>query len=416
MGEYMGARKAAGSGPGERQADAWAPGEVPAPGRNIGRYRLCFELGTGGMGTVFLAATDAPGRERRFVALKCLRPENACQPEFAAMFLDEATIAARVQHPHVCSVVDVGETDGVVYLVMEYLSGESLSAVRSRLFDQLTAWSPVVHAALVARIIADASEGLHAAHELRDAHGELAEVVHRDVAPDNIIVTYGGCVKLLDFGIAKRRGRTHETTPGMIKGKYSYIAPEVLDGQPADRRSDVWGLGVVMWELLAGERLFDAPSDVEAIRAVGRRPIVAPSRLRAGLPPGLDRIVLKALDRDPARRHATARDLARDLNRFLANRRCAFGLAELEEAMQRLFPNGREAKQQLLETAAEVDAQNAAIIPLDSCDLEIVDATQSIRPDLPRVRTTPAPPHQPAAAARLSVSWDQVAVGISRGR
>jgi serine/threonine-protein kinase len=373
---------------------------VPAPGTSIGRYRLCFELGSGGMGTVFLAATDAVGGERRFVALKCLRPENALEPEFASMFLDEVTIAARVQHPHVCSVVDVGESDGVVYLVMEYLSGESLSAVRSRLFDDLTAWTPAVHAALVARIIADASEGLHAAHELRDARGELADVVHRDVAPDNIIVTYGGGVKLLDFGIAKHRGRHHETRPGMVKGKYSYLAPEVLDGQPADRRSDVWGLGVVMWELLTGERLFDAPSDVEAIRAVGRRPIAAPSRLRPGLPPGLDRIVLKALDREPARRYGTARELARELNRFLANRRCVFGLAELEEAMQQLFPHGREAKQQLLEAAAEVDAQNGAVIPLDSCDLEIVDSAQPIRPRLVSVETTDVGHRVPAWRAR----------------
>jgi serine/threonine protein kinase len=393
MGEQIAARKAIGSGPAARVAEAIPTEVVPAPGTSIGRYRLCFELGSGGMGTVFLAATDAPGGERRFVALKCLRLENARHPEFASMFLDEVTIAARVQHPQVCSVIDVGESDGVVYLVMEYLSGESVSAVRSRLFDQLTAWTPAAQAALVARIIADASEGLHAAHELRDARGEPAEVVHRDVAPDNIMI---------DFGIAKRRGRHHETRPGIIKGKYSYLAPEVLDGQPANRRSDVWGLGVVMWELLIGERLFDAPSDVEAIRAVGRRPIVAPSRLRAGLPAGLDRIVLKALDRDPARRHATARELAGELNRFLANRRCVFGLAEMEEAMQRMFPHGREAKQQLLEAAAEVDAQNTAIIPLDSCDLEMVEPVQSIRPDLVRIERSSGP--RPAAVRVLAAS------------
>ena len=175
----------------------------------------------------------------------------------------------------------------------------------------------------------------------------------------------------------------------MVKGKYSYLAPEVLDGQPADRRSDVWGLGVVMWELLVGERLFDAPSDVEAIRAVGRRPITAPSRLRPGLPPGLDRIVLKALERDPARRYATARELARELNRFLANRRCVFGLAELEEAMQQLFPHGREAKRQLVEAAAEVDAQDAAVIPLESCDIEVLEPALPIRPEPLSVEETP---------------------------
>lgn len=388
MGEQNVACQGLGSGRGD-VGPAAPTGVVPAPGRTISRYRLCFEIGSGGMGTVFLAATDALGGERRFVALKCLRPETASQPDFAAMFLDEVTTAARVQHPHVCSVIDVGESDGVAFLVMEYMSGESLSAIRNRLFDQLSAWTPAAHAALVARIIADAGEGLHAAHELRDPRGEPAGVVHRDVAPDNIMVTYGGCVKLFDFGISKSRSRRHETGIGMVKGKFSYLAPEVLDGQPADRRSDVWGLGVVAWELLTGQRLFDAASDVEAIRAVGRREIAAPSRLRAGLPPALDKIVLKALDRDPARRHTTARELARELNRFLANRRCVFGLAELEEAMQQLFPHGREAKRQLAEAAAEVDAQNEAIIPLESCDLEILEAARVIRPEHLRVEGTP---------------------------
>ncbi len=376
MHEQKRTRMARGSGP----VNVGVPArQVPAPGATIGRYRLCFELASGGMGTVFLATTEGLGGEQRFVALKCLRPEHACQADFVSMFLDEAAIAGRVQHPHVCSVIDVGESQGVVYLVMEYLRGESLSAIRNRLVEQLPTWAPTTHAALVARIIADAGEGLHAAHELRDARGELQEVVHRDVAPENIMVTHGGCVKLLDFGISKCRERHHQTQTGIIKGKYSYLAPEVLDGQPADRRSDVWGLGVVLWELLTGQRLFDAPTDVEAIRAVGRREIVAPSRLRAGLPPALDKIVCKALEREPARRHATARELARELNQFLANRRGVFGLAEREEAMQRLFPHGRESKQQLVEAASELTAQEA-IIQLDTCDLESVEPVTLARP------------------------------------
>jgi len=325
------------------------------PGDRLGPYRLCFELGSGGMATVFLAAIDGRAGVHRFVALKCLKPELACQPEFAAMFRDEARVASQIHHPNVCSVLDVDEQDGVSYMAMEHVAGETLSSVRRRLSEELAGWGATEHAAFVARIVADASEGLHAAHELVGRQGEACGVVHRDVAPDNLMLTYDGCVKVLDFGVSLCPQNRQKTRSGMVKGKVSYLAPEVLEGVRPDRRSDVWALGVVAWELLTGQRLFDAATDIETLRAVSDMPIPPPSRLRRGVPPALDRIILKALERDPSARYATARELGQEMSRFLANRRIAFGLPELAGAMERLFPDGRAARRELLDTAEELD-------------------------------------------------------------
>lgn len=343
----------------------------------LGPYRLCYELGSGGMATVFLASVDGRAGIHRFVALKCLRPELAGRPDFAAMFFDEACIASQIHHPNVCSVLDFDASGGVSYIAMEHLRGETLSSVRMRLAGELDRWSPRAHAGMVARIIADACEGLHAAHELVDSRGEPSSVVHRDISPDNLLLTYDGCVKVLDFGVSMSRQNQQHTRNGVVKGKVSYLPPEVLQGQRPDRRSDVWGLGVVAWELVTGQRLFDGANDIETLRAISDRDIPAPSLVRAGLPVAIDRIVLTALQRDPARRYPTAREFGKRMSRFLAKHRIAFGLAELAESMERLFPNGRDAKRQLLEAVAPLD-EGSVVVPLDTCEI-MFEQTQAKR-------------------------------------
>ncbi|HLU66108.1 MAG TPA: serine/threonine-protein kinase [Kofleriaceae bacterium] len=363
----------------------------------IGRYRLGAEIGCGGMAVIFLASADGLPGVRRLVALKCLRPEWADQPEYAAMFLDEATIASQIRHPHVCGVLDAGEADGVRYMAMEYLAGESLSCVRARLADDDPELTPAIRAALVARVIADACEGLHAAHELVDRRGQACNVVHRDVSPDNLFLTCDGCVKVLDFGVSTSAHSRQRTRTGVLKGKLSYLPPEVLRGQRQDRRSDVWGLGVVAWELATGQRLFAAPSDVERLQAISGLKIPAPSKVRRGLPVALDRIIMRALERDPARRPATARELGRQMNRLLANRRVAFGMPELAEVAGRLFPEGRTARQKLVQSLEDVD-QESVVLTVDTCEILVEEPAE-------RRRSLRALGHRAARRLRQRRTW-----------
>lgn len=328
------------------------PPTVVASDKWLGSYRLCLALASGGMATVYLARPGGPGL-RRFVAVKKLAQHLAEDPVFTAMFMDEAQITSQINHPNVCSVYDCGVDNNVCYMVMEYLSGEPLSHVRRAL-----ARSRALRATsspYVARIIADACEGLHAAHELTDASGRPLSVVHRDISLDNLFVTYDGVVKVVDFGVASAANQTHRTRTGVVKGRFAYIAPEVLHGKKADRSADVWGLGVVCWELLTGRRLFQRATDAETLRAVLEHRVPQPSSVRHGIPPELDEIVLRALAREPTARYPTTRAMGQELTHFLAMHQLSVGLAEVADLMDRLFPGGRQRKQELLEIATRLD-------------------------------------------------------------
>jgi serine/threonine-protein kinase len=273
------------------------PPSVAATGR-IGPYRLEALLGRGGMACVYLARNERDGLP---VAVKIVHAHLADDPEVVPMFLDEMRVAARITHPNVCEVIDVGEENGVAYLVMELLSGHTLCELIVRAWGH-GGFPPWV----AARIASDAARGLHAAHELVDDEGRPMQVVHRDVSPHNLIVLRHGLTKIVDFGIARCRGRIAQTTVhGRVKGKTSYIAPDHLSG-PLDRRADVWSLGVVLWEALCGRRLFRAHNEFDTLRNVLEQPVPPPSEIRPELPEELERIVLWALERDRERRPATA--------------------------------------------------------------------------------------------------------------
>ncbi|MFO0678152.1 MAG: serine/threonine-protein kinase, partial [Polyangiaceae bacterium] len=315
------------------------PGDVPAQGKTCGRYRLRSEIAMGGMATLFLARQDGPGGFEKIVALKRIHESLLDDEQFIEMFLDEARIASRITHPNVCSVLDFGEADGNYFLAMEYLLGQPLSAIRRRLAaDPLLAarsFGPLL------RIVADAAEGLHAAHELTSEDGEPMNVVHRDIAPPNLFVTFDGNTKVLDFGIAKAAGRIHKTSTGVLKGHLPYMSPEQFTGAPIDRRSDVWALGVVLWELVTGQRLFDG-SDFQVLKNVTGGEIPTPSSRAAGISPAVDSLVMKALSRDPSGRHATAREFGRDVNRILARLPDPIGVAEVGEWLTSLFSLEKE--------------------------------------------------------------------------
>ena len=340
-----------------RPPDASTFSTVPEPTspKRIGRYELCFELASGGMASVYLArAEGAPGFQK-LVALKRIHPHLASEKDYVEMFLDEARIASRITHANVCSVFDFGEADGEYYIAMEYLVGEPLSRVHRRVVANADQRSSNLLPARMARVIASACEGLHAAHEQKDSKGELLRVVHRDVSAENLFVTYDGVVQVVDFGIAHARQRVHHTSAGQVKGTFPYMAPEQMTAAVVDRRVDVWALGAVLWELLTLRRLFLRDTDVNTMYAVLSGEIRPPSDYRKDVPPELDAIVLRALQRNPEERWQTAREMGKALRRFLAKQEELVGPAELADWMAELFPQGELRKQQLMDIARTTD-------------------------------------------------------------
>ena len=319
--------------------------------QRIGRYELCFELASGGMASVYLARIDGVSGFEKLVALKRIHRHLAKEEGYLEMFLDEARIASRITHPNVCSVFDFGEADGEHYIAMEYLVGEPLSRLMSRVAGtQGHRRSPLLPLR-TARIIADACEGLHAAHELKDANGDLLHVIHRDVSPRNLFATYDGAVQVVDFGIASANQRLHHTATGKVKGTFAYMAPEQLTGHSIDRRVDIWALGVTLWEMLAVKRLFKRDTTANTVHSVLYDEIRPPSEHRPQVPEELDRIVLKALQRDPKDRWRTAREMGTALRQFLGTQKELMGSAELSEWMGEVFPQGEARKSQLMEIA-----------------------------------------------------------------
>ncbi|MFO0755563.1 MAG: protein kinase [Byssovorax sp.] len=280
--------------------------------RRLDRYELIGELAQGGMATVYLARIAGAGGFQRFVAIKRLHPHLASEEEFIEMFLDEARLAAGIHHPHVVPILEVGESEAGYYLVMEYIEGDTLARIVAR---SLSHGRPVPRPILI-RITLDALAGLHAAHELTDAHGTLIELVHRDCSPQNILVGVDGCSRITDFGVARASSRLSNTRTDRLKGKLAYMSPEQARGKPdIDRRSDVFAMGVILWEVLAGRRLFKTESETATLQRVLNDPIPRLSSVLPDLHPAIDDVCARALERDAGRRYQNAAEMADALER-----------------------------------------------------------------------------------------------------
>jgi serine/threonine-protein kinase len=280
----------------------------PSPAR-LGRYQLLAPIASGGMASVHLARQTGQAGFSRTIAIKLLHRHLVEDPEFVAMFQDEARFAARIRHPNVVDVYDVEWVDGELIIVMEYVEGASLQS----LIRSARAQGRELARGCLLRVMHDALRGLHAAHELCDDAGEPLGLVHRDVSPQNILVGVDGVARVTDFGVAKARGRATSTRTGMVKGKLHYLAPEQLRGQPIDRRVDCFAAGVVLWECLTDRPLFRADHEAETMMQVLQKSIPPPSSYAPGLGIALDRVCLRALERDPARRFASAAAFAEAL-------------------------------------------------------------------------------------------------------
>jgi serine/threonine-protein kinase len=278
-------------------------------GQVIGRYVVYEEIAAGGMASVHLGRLKGAVGFSRTVAIKRLHAHLARDEEFTGMFLDEARLAARIRHPNVVAVLDVVHDAGELFLVMDYVQGEPLSRLMRAI--RPGAITPRIAVTVMSGVL----HGLHAAHEATTEHGEPLEIVHRDVSPQNVLVGTDGVARVFDFGVAKATHRTQATQDGSVKGKISYMAPEQLLSEVVDRRADVYAAAVMLWEALAGERLFDGENQGRTVRMILDEPVPPPSTIVVGLPKALDEAVMRGLDRDVSRRWQTARDFAAALER-----------------------------------------------------------------------------------------------------
>ena len=316
----------------------------------LGRYRIVDEIGIGGMASVHLARMDGPGGFQKWVAIKKIHPHLVEDESFVQMFLDEARVAARISHPNVATVFDLGKQDDTYWIAMEYLHGEPLREVMRRTEELGTAMPPEI----ACRVIADAAEGLHSAHELLGKNGEKLGLVHRDVTPHNLFVTYDGVTKVVDFGIAKFSSRMSHTRAGTLKGKLAYMSPEQVHGEGIDRRTDIFALGVVLWELTTGQRLFRMESDLDTLAKVQECNVARPSTLIRGYPVDLEKIVMKALAKNRGERFRTARELSRALQSLLMRRGLFIASDEVAAYTQSIFNDRIQKREAHLRWAAEV--------------------------------------------------------------
>jgi serine/threonine-protein kinase len=281
----------------------------------LGRYELLVPIAQGGMATVWAARQKGSRGFQKTVAVKTMLPGLSDDPQFEQMFLDEAALASRIHHPNVVETLDLGEQDEILYLVMEWIDGEALSVIAKAAKKNDT----YLPQRLALRIVGQACAGLHAAHEVKNDDDQLVGLVHRDVSPQNILVTYDGIVKLVDFGVAKAIGRAGgETTAGQLKGKIPYMSPEQARGGKVDRRTDIFAMGIVLYRLTTGSHPFLGDSDLVTMRNIISRPAMSPRVKNPDFSRELEQVLMTCLEKDPDKRYQTMVDLDRAIDRVLA--------------------------------------------------------------------------------------------------
>ena len=321
------------------------------PGQRLGRYELVCPFGQGGMATVWLARLVGTRGFNKPVAIKVLLPSIQKDADAERMFQNEAGLASRIRHPNVVEILDFGDDSGVLYLVMEWVHGESLA----QLITAAAAKQGGMPLGIALRIVSQICAGLQAAHELTDESGKPLGVVHRDVSPQNVLVGFNGVVTLVDFGIAKVTAEAnHLTQGGMIKGKISYMAPEQIRLEALDRRTDVFAVGILLYVLTTGRHPFRADEvSKTALAITSGAPVIKPTKLIPEYPERLERVVLKALAKDPEQRYATTQELGEDLVRTMPPSRVA-PHEEIQKYVAELVPESLARHQELIRKALGV--------------------------------------------------------------
>ena len=373
-------------------------------GRVVGRYVVFDEIAAGGMASVHLGRLMGAVGFARTVAIKRLHPHLARDAEFAAMFLDEARLAARIRHPNVVAVLDVVHDGGELLLVMDYIQGESLS----RLARAMRPGG--IPPRLAVTVLTGVLHGLHAAHEATTEQGEPLHIVHRDVSPQNVIVGIDGVARVFDFGVAKAAHRAQTTQDGSIKGKISYMAPEQLLSEDVDRRADVYAAAVMLWEALTGERLFEGDNQGRVIRKILDEAVPLPSSVMPGLPKALDEAVMRGLERDVSKRWQSARDFAAALEQCSP----AASATQLGEWVESI---GGQSLGDRAQRVKDIESRSDAVPPREPSSPTMVEG--GARPESPptvaqafAVMSTEAAAPQddpPAAASEKSGKRERVA-------
>lgn len=343
----------------------------------FGKYTLIAKIGHGGMAEVFLAANRGPAGFTKLTVLKRLHPHLEEEDGLVGMFLDEARLAARLNHPHVVQTYEISHADGLHYLAMEYLEGQSLARVlrHARKVEEPLPLSVGV------KLFIDVLDGLHYAHSLRDFDGSPLNVVHRDISPGNLFITYEGQVKILDFGIAKAGTQLNETRAGQVKGKFAYIAPEQAAPGAHDHRADLWSLGVVMWEAFAGRRLFKGDSEVLTLHNTLTSQIL--SLDETGIPAPLAAIVDRSLQRDPMARYQSAREMREDLENYMHEAGLRASRSDIGTMVVGLFERERDEQRRVLKAYMAGELKGEALAPVHTSTGShsgVVNREQSLLP------------------------------------
>ena len=376
----------------------------PAAAQKLDRYELIGEIAAGGMATVYLGRLAGAGGFQRFVAVKRLHPHLAHEAEFVEMFLDEARLAAGIHHPHVVPILEVGTSEDGFYLVMEYVEGDTLA----RLMALAVANQALPPRPVLLRILLDALAGLHAAHELLDAHGDVVGLVHRDMSPQNVLVGVDGCTRITDFGVARANSRLNTTATGRLKGKLAYMAPEQANGDDLDRRADLFSMGTLLWELLAGRRLFKGENDVQTLHRLLVAEIPRVSTVAPDVPEALAAVSARALERDRSARFQTAAEFADAIERAVRDAGPTLAVASprevaayVRDAIGQEISLQRDSVRAWLAQSEPTSRVESTPTPLDR-PLVIPLARPTVKgfPPPPPVPSRPTLPDSPVAAKR----------------
>ncbi|MCP3140692.1 serine/threonine protein kinase [Pyxidicoccus xibeiensis] len=367
--------------------------------REFGKYRLIDRIAVGGMAEIFLAHQQGEDGRESPVVIKRIRPHLSKHAAFVKMFLNEARLAAQLNHPNVVQIHDLGKIAESHFIAMEYVAGRDMRRVVPKA-EALGIPFPLVYAVKIASCVC---AGLHHAHTKVDLYGNPLNIVHRDVSPENVVVAFDGSVKILDFGIAKAANQVGQTRTGEIKGKLSYMSPEQCLGSPLDCRSDIFSLGVVLYEWLTGFKLFTGESEVAVMRSITEGKIYAPSYFREDLPERLEAILMKALERDRDKRYQTAAQMQKDLDAFLDAYEFTPTALHLSNFIKQLFEEELQAEQRRMAT-------RAASAPTSEEALELAEVVAALDTE----KGSPAPaPATPAAASDERTEPRMLAVPLS---